>query len=417
MVVAVVVPRFSLLVALDALGGPASVEPVALAAQAQREPVVGEVSPSAEGAGVVPGMRVGAALSLCPSLRLVPPDPAGARLRWLELLDQLEQIGAAVESDLEGACYFSAPGLYATCGGGIEGVLRVVQRRLRRHVPGRSLGGADLGPRLFAAAAPVRFSAHVAALHARPRRTGHPAVIAAPSVREFLAPLPVALLGLRCELKDLAQTLGRLGIRTLGQLQALSRVSLSERFGAPGVLCHRLATGDDTPLRPRRPPQPVIEGVELFEYATASQLERVLELLIGRLIERPERRGRSIRDFVLSARLVDGRSWRLPATLRQASADRNRLRLALLPKLLQLPAPAQWLALEVGAFGPPARAQQQLADIDGTAQRKTRLQEALAQLRQTEGDEALLRVMEVDSGSPLPDRRAMLGPFFDPGSE
>src|SRR4051794_29420908 len=81
MVVCVLFSRFALVAALEGrreLMG----EPVALAPEAGRRQVVGEVSPAAEAFGVVPGMRTGEALARRPQLRLVPPAPAGGRPPW-----------------------------------------------------------------------------------------------------------------------------------------------------------------------------------------------------------------------------------------------------------------------------------------------------------------------------------------------
>src|SRR3954464_4056787 len=121
MVICVLFSRFALTAALDErreLMG----EPVALAPEAGRRQVVGEVSPAAEAFGVVPGMRTGEALARCPELRLVPPDPDGVRSLWRRALDRLERIGAACESDREGEAFFEADGLRGIHGGGDGGV-------------------------------------------------------------------------------------------------------------------------------------------------------------------------------------------------------------------------------------------------------------------------------------------------------
>ena len=55
--------------------------------------MIGEVSAAAEAFGVAAGMRMGEALSRCPELRLVPPDPEGVRGLWHEVLDRIESIG------------------------------------------------------------------------------------------------------------------------------------------------------------------------------------------------------------------------------------------------------------------------------------------------------------------------------------
>jgi protein ImuB len=170
--------------------------------------------------------------------------------------------------------------------------------------------------------------------------------------------------------------------------------------------------GRDTPLEPRRPAEPVLERLELPEAALGQQLERALELLVARVLARPERRGRSLRAAALSARFVAGGTWRTRVTLREASADAGRLRTVLAPKLAELPAPADSLALEVEAFGPPAHHQGRLVEARDST-RRMRLNEAVRQARQAAGEDAAMRVLEVDPDSRLPERRALLAPWTD----
>ena len=79
MVVCVLLKRLPLIAALGGTRRELIGEPVALAPEPGREQRVGEVSPAAEAFGIVPGMRVGEALSRCPDLRLVPADPEATR--------------------------------------------------------------------------------------------------------------------------------------------------------------------------------------------------------------------------------------------------------------------------------------------------------------------------------------------------
>lgn len=397
MVVCVLYPRFEL---VAAMGGRRALlaEPAALAPEAGREQVVGEVSAAAEAFGVARGMRLGEALARCPELRLVPPDPEEVRAQWGDVLDRLEGLGAAVESDRAGIAAFEARGLEGIHGGEVAGVLAAA---------GRALGpGARMG------AAPSRFAAYAAALQVRPRRAVRHLVVEEARVRAFLAPFPAALLRIRPELQVLPEVLDRLGIRTLGELAELPARAVAERFGHPGLLALDLARGRDTPLDPRRPPEPVSERLELPEAASGLQLERALELLLARVLARPERRGRSLRALAMSARFVAGGTWRTAVTLRRASADPTRIRLAIAPRLAELPAPAESLALEVEAFGPPAHDQGRLLDEAG-AVRRGRLGEAVRQARQAAGEEAAMRVLEIDPRSRVPERRAMLAPFLD----
>jgi protein ImuB len=392
-IVCVLIPRFALLAALGDRRALLA-EPAALAPEAGREQLVGEVSAAAETFGVAPGMRVGEALARCPELRLVPPDPEAVRELWNEVLDRLETIGASPESGHAGAAYFEADGLHGIHDGNLDGVLVATRRALGRTV--------RLG------AGPSRFASYAAALRARPRKP--PVVVR--QVERFLAGFPVALLRTRPELQALPEVLERLGIRTLGELAALPPRAVAERFGHPGLLALDLAQGRDTPLDPRRPPEPVVERLGLPEAASGQQLERGLELLVARVLARRERRGRTLRALALSARFVAGGTWRLPVVLRVPSADPARLRLALAPRLADLPAPAEELRLEVESFGPPARDQVSLID-DPAEGRRAKLSEAVRQARQAGGRDAALRVLEVDSDSRVPERRAVLAPFTE----
>lgn len=420
MVAGVLIPRFALLSTLRDRETLLS-EPVALAPVAGRSPLLGEVSAPAEAFGVAAGMRVGEALARCPELRLVPSDPEAARARWNDMLERLEGVGASPESDRAGEAFFACDGLRGIHGGRLEDVLAATRRALGRSI--------RLG------AAPSRFCAYAAALQARPRgRSRGDLIVPTDSrARAFLAPLPVALLRSRLELAELPDLLERLGIGTLGRLASLPAHALSERFGHPGLRARELALGRDTPLDPRRPVEPVVERLGLPEAISGQQLERALELLIARLLARPERRGRSLRSLTLSARLAEGGTWRSHVTLRQASAQAARIRVALGARLTELPAPAESLGIEVEAFGPPAREQESLledgrpgvgsregsgaASRDGsraiarTASREHRLREAIHQARQAAGECAALRVLELDPGSRVPERRAALAPY------
>ncbi len=61
---------------------------------------------------------------------------------------------------------------------------------------------------------------------------------------DFLAPWSVATLAR----PDLAVTLQRLGVTTLGQLAALPAASISDRFGADAAACHGVARGESGEL-------------------------------------------------------------------------------------------------------------------------------------------------------------------------
>jgi protein ImuB len=353
--------------------------------------LIGEVTESSERFGLRAGMRMGEALSRCPELALIPPDPERAERSWEEALRRLEGIGAQVESGRAGEAFFEAGGL-SRLWGGIEGVLRRVRRQLGESV--------RLG------AAPGRFCAYVAAANSG-------GIVPEGDAVDFLEPLPISLLtgrlGKEEEADDLPNELERLGISTLGRLAGLPRDAVADRFGRLGLRARRLARGEDDPLRPRPVAEAIAVELELPDAVSGQQLERALELLISRLLAHSARRGRTLRTLRLSARLAAGGGWRRQIALRRASADRARLADALLPHLALLPAPAAALRLEAVALGPETGEQLSLSSPE--EQRRRRIAEAVRQTRSAAGADSLMRVLEVDPESRVPERREVLMPW------
>jgi protein ImuB len=404
-------PRFELMVAAKA--GPSDImrEPIALAPAPGGRPVIGQVSAAAEAFAVTPGLAVGEAFARCPQLKLVPPDPARAGSAWEWVLQALEAVGAEVESDPDqpGTLFFQSDGLEPLYRG-FDGVIAAVRDAIRRPV--------RIG------AGPTRFIARAAARNARPRK---PRVIQNDlERRDFLAKAPVAWLGMHSKsCADLASTLTKLGIDTLGEFAVLRRAQVAERFGRPGLTARDLIYGQEPPLRPRRPAEQLAERIELVDDADGqamsgvgmtggaltSDLEQALTLLIERLLARPERAGRTLRGFALHARLMEGGSWTARGIMRQPTADAARIRLVAERKLKDLPEAAAALELVVDGFGPLDHETATLFGDDSEEERKARLKVAAEQARQAAGSPGkVARVMRLDEGSRVPERRAALSP-------
>ena len=405
MVAAVLIARFGLLAALGDRRALVS-QPVALAPEPGGRQMIGEASGPAEAFGVRAGMTLSEALSRCPELSLVAPDPGRADAAWEEVLRRLEGIGAAVEPGRAGEAFFETAGLRGLWGD-TKGVLDEAQLAIR--VPAR------LG------AGPTRFAAYAAARSAEDEGAGEPSIVPDRELRGFLAPLPLSLLhdsliGLVAErdTERLIKALEQLGIRTLGKLAALPRDSIADRFGPLGLRAHELVSGLDRPLQPRRPAEELVLWLELPEAASGQQLAHALGLLVDRLLAHPARRQRTLRSLRLQA------GW-LPAAAggwtsrRAVQAPRaERLRLILSPLLDGLPGPATELGLRALELGPAVGDQGSLAPTERD-QRMERLKEAVRQARAACGRDAVLRVLQVDPSSHLPERRAMLAPYSDSG--
>jgi protein ImuB len=128
-------------------------------------------------------MALGEALARCPSLRLIPSDPARAAEIWETVCGRLEGIGAAIEASRQGEAFFAVDGLCGLYGGAASGVLAAARESAR--VPVRI------------AAAPGRFAAALAAERWRrlPRplgRDGGEAIVTERSLGRFLGSQPVA---------------------------------------------------------------------------------------------------------------------------------------------------------------------------------------------------------------------------------
>lgn len=410
-VVCVMLPRFELLVAAapTVAGDVREVlmrEPIALAPAPGGRSVVGQVSAAAEAFAVAPGLPLGEAFARCPELKLVAPDPARAERAWEWVLTRVESLGAEVESDPErpGTLFFRSDGL-EPLHRGFDGVLAAL-----RSVIGRPV---RIG------AGPTRFIAQAAARVSRPRRSR--VIRTDIERRDFLAGAPVSWLAMHspsCE--KLAEDLEKLGISTLGEFALLRRAQIAQRFGRAGLTARDLVHGIEPPLRPRKPAQRLAETIELFDDAEpqgaergamTADLERALELLVERLLARPERAGRTLRGFVLSARFTEGGSWSARGVMREPTADARRIGMVALARLAELPEAAASLTLSVDGFGPPDHATATLFGEDSGEERAARLRVAADQARQAAGSpEKVARVVRMDAGSRIPERRAALSP-------
>ena len=391
MIACLSIPGFELRASLRARPRLALV-PAALAPVEGTEPLLGPVTAAAEAAGVKPGMRLGEALAMCPSLTLVEPDPAAAEHEWESIIRRLEDSGFSVEPAGLGCVYFETRGVERLYGGLEQALTRALEAV-----------GSSWDPRV--GAAERRFAALAAATIARP---GQLLVVSDEQSPAFLAPHPLTLLpletGRRQELQDL-------GVRTIGGLAALPDASVAERLGADGRRAHGLARGGSKRrVRGRRQPAEIVETLA-FPEAVGNELtlRRAFGALLEQVLARPERGGRFIRKIALSARLVGGGSWRRTATLRDPTAEHDRLKAALTPKLAELPAPVLELRLELVDLTESRGMQLELVRAEGAVVR-SHLREGLKQVRASTGSGSVCSVVEVSPWSRIPESRALLVP-------
>ena len=207
--------------------------------------------------------------------------------------EALEQFTPEAEALRPGLHVFGArgPSRYF---GGEQALAELVARAVADAVPAVSKVGLGVADGLFTASLAARMPEAPTARPPTPqpsaaewsgaRPSDSTAVMVVPPQqgRQFLADLPLACLAdpispLHADedgTEALLDVLWRLGIRTLGDVAALSEADMLGRFGWPGLLAHRLARGlDDRAWQAR--PAPDDSAVEAEIDPPADRIETV----------------------------------------------------------------------------------------------------------------------------------------------
>lgn len=286
-----------------------------------RDQQIVAVSRAARAAGVRAGMRRRDAQARCASLILVEHDPARDARRFEPVVRALSELVPVVEVAEAGTVLFGARGPSRWCGG--DSALAERVHRLAAGALGELLALVD---GIGVGVADGRFAASVAA-H-RSVHAGQPVLIEAgkDATAHALASVGVRALvqiaGLPAELTGLLE---RLGVTRLGELAALPRLDLGERFGPNGIFAHRLASGEDDRHPEVRAPSPDLAVGNEFE-------EPVLQLgplvfaarhLADQLYERVAARGEVCTRLLVEAETEHGersdRQWYLNGGLSAAA--------------------------------------------------------------------------------------------------
>jgi hypothetical protein len=345
---------------------------------------VWQVSERAHDAGVRPGQLVSQAVSLCPSLTLLEPDPAHYDAAMDAMLEVLAELTPVLEPAGPGRVFLGMDGLGRLYGSPIRQAERGL-RSLFRVFP------APLVAATRAGMAPGKFGAWVAAASAR---SGAPVIVAEDQLSAFLAACPVSVLPVD---PLVVQRLERLDITTLGDLRRFPEPSLVAQFG-------------DFPT-----PIGIIDT-----------LHSALDRLVERALSRPTRRGRSVTAVRLGAHLEGSGSWLVEAVLREPTSERDRIASPLRMKMALFPPPkaVEALFLELTRFGAPSTQADLFDRKEGSGREATgrdltrgeipiSLKDAVRELKLRLGHSPLYRVVEVDPWSRIPERRhALLS--FDP---
>ncbi len=229
------------------------------------------VTPAAAAAGIRPGMRRRQAQTECPVLELAEHDPDLDARCFAPVVTALEDLTPRVEVLAPGCCVVATRGPSRYYGG--DEALAELAHRTIIEVLASELGAAgalktagahsagtyDPASSVSVGIADGLFAAGLAGRAASARTPSMPVLVVAPgSSAEFLSGLPLGTLAEECSLlsgcaadgttDDLLRMLWQLGLRTLGDLAALSVGDLVGRFGTQGEWMHALASGRDPRL-------------------------------------------------------------------------------------------------------------------------------------------------------------------------
>ena len=267
-------------------------------------------------AGVAAGMRYATALALAPELRAAPVAAAEVAA-GVELVGRLLHAASPQVEPRVGE-----PGVFWVGATGLErlyGSLELwVEETLRR------LRAEELAAR--AAVGFTRFGSYAAA-----RSRGGPPVLASPEEeRRAALAAPLAVLGLA---PNLADRLGRLGVRTVEAFLRLPPGGLLRRYGPEAEAAHRFARGDlALPLQGEPPAEPLALTSRFA--AAEDNRGRILlhaSALLDRLLADLESGGELAAELTLSLGLERGGVLR--ESLQPAEPTRSR---SLLLELLDL---------------------------------------------------------------------------------
>jgi protein ImuB len=207
-------------------------------------------SPGATAVGVSVGQRRRVAQQRCPEAVLLDHEPDRDARMFDAVVRAVNELTPRLEIVEPGWLCLEARGPSRYYGGDERLGARItatIRRAMGRQgdLTGLGVGVAD---GRFASAVAARLAI------ATPTRT---MVIAPKASSTFLADQPVAWLDETGEVDaELVSLFVRLGLSTLGSVAALPRTDVADRFGPPGELAHRLASGDDQrPSAATEPPQ------------------------------------------------------------------------------------------------------------------------------------------------------------------
>ena len=260
-------------------------------------------SPEVLEAGVTLGMLRREAEVLAPFANVLVRDIGDETRRFEPVVEMVESLVPRVEVVGPGLVFVPVAGAVRFYGGEAP-----LAERIAKELDG--LTGGQCGGDALIGVADGPFAARWAAATAD---VGEPHVVE--DTVGFLSRLDLTTLREAMGGEEMIDTFRWLGLSTLGDLARLPRETLASRFGNPGVLAHRLATGEDRFVDPRDIPPEL--GVEMSFEDPLESLDAVAfagRNIAEKLLARLRLLGVAPHTVVITARAAHGppreRVWR-----------------------------------------------------------------------------------------------------------
>jgi DNA polymerase-4 len=345
--------------------------PVIVGADPRGRGVVSAASYEARPFGVRSAMAIGRAARLCPHAAFLPVDMEKYQRVSRQIMGLLAEYSPVVEQLSVDEAFVDLTGTSRLLGEAVEAVRRI-KARIR----------AETGLTASAGLAANKFVAKVASDLEKPD-----GLVAVPVGEEaaFLAALPVERLwGVG---RVMARDLNAMGIRTIGQLQAVPRAVLRRRFGKHGEHLAELAAGrDERPVTPDAAARS-IGAEETFgrDCRDGSRLAVVLRGQAERVAAALRRESLAAARVTLKLRFADFRTLTRSCTgdPTQDGLELHRRAVALLERI---PLSQAVRLVGVSASGLAREGQGQLSLLDRTTVRRERLARAVDGLARRFGD-------------------------------
>lgn len=342
--------------------------------------------------GLQPQMDLQQALSRYDDIRLVHADAAYYGRCFNLILDALETTSPVVEGPEPGLAYL-----------GMDGMQLIYKRdedfvkAVRAVVPGDFVTKVGLGR--------SKFLAYLAARQS-PENSGF----------QILYDDLSCLKDLPCDVLPVSprslKKLREFGIRTLGQITALTPGPLQAQFGPEGKRIWELAQGrDDTPLYPRSLEQAVEENTTLAWVTTSVEaLVSTVEALLVKALAAHDFHGRGITCLDIWTQGGDSRRWEKTVNFKEPAMDVK----SALPRIRYFlenypqPGPVEQVGIRVTRLGCGVGRQR---SIFSTVRSRDNLLEDIKQLDFRMGDHQVYQVKEIEPWSRIPERRYALAPL------